>query len=650
MREFRLRLMDEANQDLIELDLFDAKQVQPISKVIQLPDQKIFANSSYIGQLLSPITSDISSIDIFVNGYAVNNTYNGNTGRIYFYDPYNNSRIFADSFGLAKIELSFRCKEGNCRLVTPYIQVMVHPGPENFNANAIGKYTALHSDLLLYGTNADYMRCDDQCAESQHSLEDKVRLLKRCTVLMESALREIQANRAFQEEKSPSRSMASYSRMKEMTRHPNTLSLPNPGVARVAGDSFSPTTRMIQTKTLSTDTYENRVILSFLNTINRELAGLTVEIEQLIDTLPKKLEVEKGYVSSSVYMSKATILTLNHLKEDIQHLQVGFHRLHGMFEKIIPAREQYLSTPPKMTPVFARNRGYRQVFSEIQNWFALKNVTAGDIRFATAFLQITNLYEVYVLSKLGDFMKENGFTLLTSHKVLYDKNEAYFYQNSEVNNYFEFEKKDVKITLYYEPVIYEPGNPECVKTGLVRNTSLSFPRGWGEIAKGHYYTPDYILKLESRYWKGARYIIGDAKYSSYQNVKDYKVIPLVYRYLFSISPIAAEDEITGLYIFQGKETNAKQLESRSISIYDYLEKPEQHFPQVEIISMHEYMGTMQYKQFEALRQLLTIQVNRAAGFDLHLFDDNEDLILQSELQQRIHVVKAPMQSYELGGE
>ncbi|MGM9961101.1 MAG: hypothetical protein ACI32F_07340 [Allobaculum sp.] len=63
MREFRLRLMDEANQDLIELDLFDAKQVQPISKVIQLPDQKIFANSSYIGQLLSPITSDISSID-----------------------------------------------------------------------------------------------------------------------------------------------------------------------------------------------------------------------------------------------------------------------------------------------------------------------------------------------------------------------------------------------------------------------------------------------------------------------------------------------------------------------------------------------------------------------------------------------------------
>lgn len=649
MREYKLRLLSEESLDLVELQLHPATSHQPLADLIKIPSVKVFSSRPYHAQLLTANTSEIRSLEILINGYPAPHTFHANTGNIMFHLPGNGERIFADSFGLSHIILEFKTTEGSVRLKSEYFQVMVRPDDENFSVNSMGCYAARNNRLLLYGTQKDYIRFEPHYAQEQYSMEDKIRLFKQTGILLENAWQSIRLNpRTQSEDIFKEHRCLDAKCLQKLNRHPEHLiPVSIASGVRIGHRSYVPDFGRFSNTGKSTDVYENQVILSFIQTIIKETSNMIPKIEAYKKQLPVRFDTSGIFVTSSTYMARATQLTLEDMIKDLQQIKAEFCRLYERYQSIIPASEFELTSPPKSSAAFRQLPGYRQVFGSIGQWFAMRNVSAGDIRFATTFLQITTLYEVYVLSKLGRFFLDWGFELVSAKMVSPERREETFYEPPSINNIFVYKRDSLKVTLFYQPVIYGQKSARQSSCNLIRNTSLSFPRGWGEPTSGRYYTPDYVFKLESELWQGAKYILGDAKYATYRNVRDYKVIPLAYKYLFSISPSDPQDEITGLYIFHGKKAQMYDPAAIAASVYDLVQSGHEIFPQVEIIGLSESIRTDEAGQFAALRKLFLLQFEHAAGRPL--FEAATETEAKQPLESENPLQKEKLMQFETEG-
>lgn len=158
-----------------------------------------------------------------------------------------------------------------------------------------------------------------------------------------------------------------------------------------------------------------------------------------------------------------------------------------------------------------------------------------------------------------------------AEKCEYPVRHSWKYMNTNCNNTFIFDDNDKIVKLYYQPVIYDSDRSHVNGVGLYRNNTISLNSD-GEIGgNGHYYVPDYLVKVESL--GKTKYVIIDAKFSSIKTVKRYYVSQLAYKYLFSLSTALEEEQISGLCIIYGKcdEENRpqtiynKQLTNTTIS-------------------------------------------------------------------------------------
>ena len=131
--------------------------------------------------------------------------------------------------------------------------------------------------------------------------------------------------------------------------------------------------------------------------------------------------------------------------------------------------------------------------------------------------------------------------------MLYGVRNRYF-SDTKYNNTFVFTKQETKLTLFFQPVIF--GNDSTINgISLFRNTSTNAQQ---DVRKkgGYIYTPDYLIKIEKN--GITNYIILDAKFSTTENIRIHQLQELVYKYLFSISPLYENESISGLYILCGK--------------------------------------------------------------------------------------------------
>lgn len=612
MKEYSLRLFDDWNSSLVNLNLHPLQEKQPLSDVITLPKAKVFFNRKYSAQLMSPSVSDVQRFEMQLNSIVLNTSFSSNSGRIQFYDSFYGARIFNDCFGLSFFTLRFKNSEGWQTLVSERFQVMVEPGSENFSVNAIGDYTASHNSMLLYGTRFDDVTRMPDAREESPSLEDKVRLLKKTAAQLEQALRVLRVSPRTKTTVSAARpSIGSPEVLCAIGRHPERLHRAPAGVGfKAAGQNFILDSTQFASSSQSTDVYENQVILAFIKAICDDICQLLPQLEQAMRQVPMTMISSEEYISSSSFLNAATRTSMSALIDVLSDLQQSYGQLYEHYRHVIPAREIQLAGVPRPTPAFLSLEAYRPIYQAAVRWFGMRSVGVRDLRFIQIFLQITTLYEVYVLTKLQQFLLDQGFTLRSSWRQVYAFDWQSLYENTPINNVFEFEKDELKITLFYQPVLYDNRHEHSSPVGLYRNTSLSFPRNWGESARGSYYTPDYILRIGHRRASGAQYVLADAKYANLSNVRDFKTIPLVYKYLFSLTPENPADEITGLYIFQGKNAALNTTPQLLHSIYDLADDPRQVFPQVEIVSLYEYPGTSQKEQFEALAILLDAQIER----------------------------------------
>lgn len=608
MDEYSLRLYQEDESTLIELALHPARQIQPIAEMIRLPKTSVYSDGKYDGQLITANTSDVRFFEVYLNGYLINSTYYPKTGRFYFNDPYYGRRIFRDSFGLCTLMVRFRTPKGTQTLVSETFEVMARTREENFSVNGMAQIVAQSHSMFLYGSRKDYQSQSFRPLPFVHSLEDRIELYRRLDALMPQLLETFSKN-PLRTVASPRQSMNPSHLLEVLARHPECVTKSATPTTVRWGTSYLkmnlPQTSSLNSQSL--DTWENQYVMAFLRQLGSDLDTLIVQIQDVISRIPSKYETRDEYVSTSLYMSSGIISCLRLMKSDLEELRIRWSQMLIRAKDVLPVRQVPFKALPKPTPAFLSRPGYREIYGAMVKWNELRNVGTGDLRFATTFLRITEFYEIYVLAKLGRYFEQAGFVLTSSRREEYERDPGRLEQPPAVNNVFVFEKEAIRVTLYYQPVIYDQSHEEKGVTGLIRSTSLSFPRSWGESARGKFYTPDYLFKIEKTGWSGARYVLGDAKYTTSANVRDYKLIPLIYRYLFSLLCKNPNDQITGLYIFQGKSSSGTDSETLVSSAYDLCENPHSIFPAVEMISLYEYMGTRQDLQFEALDQIFSVQ-------------------------------------------
>lgn len=634
MTGYKLRLYENENGKRYDLDLYPVNQSRPLSELLKVPEVKVYANLEYDAQLLGPKISHIQNVEVQINGYDVETNFFAHSGNIHFKDnPITGSRVFTNSFGLSYILIKFRTGRETHFLISDYFQVMVLPGPENYNVNTMGRYTAQHNPQLLYERHGDVICPKQGSIHRQYSMDDKMRHLKYVAYLLEKNLPQVSLASMKASRETMGQFRLDASSMQELMRRPDAfVKVPLGQGIRLRGYSVAPDFTKLSSKD-ETELYEDQVILSFICAMASEIPYLRHSVEQIRASMPTKMECRGNFVSSSSYMMNSIGLILESMVEDLTQLQKQFSYLYTLYQSKLGVHDFELRTIPAPTSTFLTSPAYRSIYEAMQHWFAMRQVNATDLRFTRSFLQITTVYEIYVLSKLCDFLEDWNFKLLSASHHHYALEADAFYHNPEINNIFIYQKDDLEITIYYQPVIWEGKSHKPSVCGLYRTTSLSFARKWNETARGRYYTPDYVIRIKRKGWKGARYLIADAKYTNYQDVHDFKIIPLTYKYLFSLGPKDSNDQITGLYIFHGKRQNALENQSLAQSVYDLLPDHQGRFPQVEIISLYEYAGTIQRDQFKILQDLLSIQIEEGDRVLKAQLEAHEKM--EAEIQARV---------------
>lgn len=607
MDTFILKLLPDGREPQ-ELVLRPHRLEASILDAAKATSSYVFCDFKYRGELVFENEVEISNLQVSVNGSPVNAAYRPDDRSIQFNDFSFGQRIFTECYGFVQISVSFDTPDGNQSLETEYIQVMVRKGHQNDSVRRMAEYVYNHNSTLLYGSKVlpkDAVGLKD---ESYRTLESRILLLKQMSISFEEQYRYFRANSRFTTV--PHEYVDSFEKLQYISgrsiqyivQHPEELQQisGNTGI-RISNRRYQPNKTLITNSVRSFDIYENRCIVGFLKTMIDETATIEAELRDAIAGVPTNPRETDDYVTSSYFIYINTTETLKVILNDVRQLHQKYYDLFAAYSNTLKVKDVIVKSIPRPTHIFMSVPQYRQIYDCMVSWFTMGAFTLDSQKYMLSFLKVSALYEVYVLSKIIEFFRSCEYELTTAERKTYTFSGRTFYENTSCNNYFVFEKEDSRIILYYQPVIYSVDKRSISGIGLYRNTSISFPRYLGDFSTGSYYSPDFLIKYESMSISGAKYLIADAKFSTVKNVKERQVVPLAYKYLFSITPFDSKDSVVALCIINGQSENDAD---KITNIYDYSHSPKDIAPSATILTLTENSENNSDLHFSLLNQVL----------------------------------------------
>ena len=295
-----------------------------------------------------------------------------------------------------------------------------------------------------------------------------------------------------------------------------------------------------------------------------------------------------------------------------RNLSEKFTYLWGMYSDILRIPLDQHIVPLDRLQFFLSVPQYNRIFVRIHQWFSFGIYNFSKEHFMLSFIKISALYESYLLAKFLCYFRDRGYSLESSRRCVYPVSKRWKYKNTSVRNTFVLKNGQKRITLYYQPVIFDTDQRSVNGIGLYRNNSISVYAGNEDDCRqgGHYYVPDFLIKIEEN--GDSQYMIVDAKFSDYSSVRRYYVKDLVFKYLFSISPIEENELVCGLCIMYGKCKSKERLQTA----YDKQILGTEIYPFIEIFPLIEGIDSAgQYEKDGSIAEEITIrfrQKNKAA--------------------------------------
>lgn len=467
-----------------------------------------------------------------------------------------NDRPFLHSFGAIKIEIEINGQI----FISKSIKVLV--ANNNINNSVINMihYIYDNCEKYLYEEHKHSLISTGIKENEIRSLEAKIAILEDVLSVYKKAYQYLKTNpysKLQRKEKVDSFGKVQFissNTVQYIINHIDELVSVNYNTGIVHNKkSYQPNKTLLEYNSYSFDVYENQVIIGFLQTIVSDISKIIKDIQERVYD-QSQVTNKNGYIDSMYQIFSLSIKKISDYVEMLLKLKKEYQQIYYYYVKIFNISGNLLNSMPIFTSVFKSINAYRQIYEAIYNWFYSGNYDLGKEELLLSFISTSKIYEYYCLVKMLYYLDNKSAMIYseTPYRFIYPVKNNY-YTNTKYNNTFVFEKDDKKLTLYFQPVIY---GDDLATNGisLFRNTSSNSEIG--NYNKGTTYTPDYIIKIKQRNKKETEYIILDAKFTTPDNIKNYQLQELIYKYLFSISPLDNNDSISALYFFCGK-TNGK---------------------------------------------------------------------------------------------
>lgn len=459
-------------------------------------------------------------------------------------------RPFLQSFGAIRIEMWM---DGN-QYYSKSIAVLVSDSEINNGVINMIEYIYGNCEDYLYEEHKYSTILSGIKANETISLEAKIAFLEQTLDIYKKSYQYLKTNPYCKLEKTET--VDSFDKLQSIsqktiqyiTNNIDELAVVNYDTGiRYNNQYYQPNRVLVERNSYSYDVYENRIIVGFLKTLVSEI---NKTIKSLLEKtyLKSKSSVQDGYIDSMYQIFSRSIKRINRYIESLKLLHNEYQQLYYFYTRLFNISTDAVRNVPVFTPVFRSINAYRQIYTVIHNWFSIGNYDLGKDELLLSFISTSKIYEYYCLIKmLCHIIVNTDYDLTESKHILYRVNNCY-YEDTKYNNTFIFDNGISKITLYFQPVIYD--NDRAFNgLSLFRNTSTNAQKDNNN--RGKTYNPDYIIKFE--YDGIVDYLILDAKFSTPENIRLHQLQELVYKYMFSISTLKENDHKKGLYILCGKK-------------------------------------------------------------------------------------------------
>lgn len=565
----------------------------------------VFSDLSYEFILDCDFLSMIQNVRVYINEAFEPSTFNN--GHICF--PARSSsdrRIFLDCYGFVEISITLELTDETERyLSTEYLPVLVHRGQLNDSVKAMVSYVYNNQESLLLNGEPKPRNLAGLKESGYRSLAAQLILAEEIAGIYESSYGYFKANSRFEIKK-----VATVDRLERLqsvtpstleyiASHPEHLKPVNSNVGvRVGNRIYHPEKVLSLQNVNSYDIYENRVVLGFLHRMIDEISELQTRCRTLIQQIPEGEDYSADYIYSSFFMFSETRKMLDSGLQRLGKLHSKFSQLWSLYRNALKIPEELLTTKPRPSAIFLSVPQYNKIFMRIHQWFSFGIYDFAKENFMLSFIKISNLYESFILAKLISYFKSRGFVLQQTKRCTYPPTSPRWkYHNTRCDNTFVFSNERHTIKLYYQPVIYDTDRSSINGIFLYRNNSIPVSTGDNDDDRpgGRYYAPDYLIEVDNGATK--KYLILDAKFSDYGNVRKHYVRDLAFKYLFSLSAIGDEVSKTGMCILYGKCTESEMLQTAYDKklVSNDIAPIAEVFPLIEGISQDEH-----YSRLDAL--------------------------------------------------
>lgn len=589
----KIRLIDDYGYNT-DLKVSEQEQIYTVEEILNVKIN-VYEDIDYKLELVS--TSPLQDVQVYINGEKAEvMNLHGNTYKFVLAD--NQDSVFTDFLGFARLSVCARILGKEYWYHSEYVSIMVPVAKKSLAVDRMLKYIYNNQDDILK-SNTDRINIGNDKKSKHDDFWSQIVLLDEIVKVYESCFGYFKANSRYKLEtvevvdRVEKLQNIDAKTIQYMVQHPELLRRGVGGI-KYGKDSFLPNkTLMLQNKTTK-NIYENQVVVGFLEKLLLDSYQLRKKIDEMIDSVPEEDENNyTGYIVSALILydqaKKLLVEYKVHIREIITHLE----SLVGVYRRILPVDEYDCQTKPAPSPIFMTVPQYHRIYTCIEKWYGKTGFMLVKEKVMFGFLDVPEIYEAYVLTRLINHIKDCGYELKHVSHVEYPLSSGSLHKVKEYNNTFVFGNGSSAITLYYEPIIYNLDRSSVNGIGLYRNNSVSFSRN-NEERVGDYYVPDYVIKIVSG--EKEQYVICDAKYAKKDKVRFSLVPELAYKYLFSVSTINENATIEGMNILYGiAEDNAI-----SESFYDrqtgYRIKPF-----AELIPMSELISEeLQTRNFERI--------------------------------------------------
>lgn len=311
-------------------------------------------------------------------------------------------------------------------------------------------------------------------------------------------------------------------------------------------------------KIKSYDSYENRLILGFLNELLARAktiyANLKCDITS-VRSLEARLNPIKrdGYSFPALTLVRQCVTRENFYVAKLQDIIGTLQKLKRKYEAALPGVKAQFTRSPRRTKVFQEVKSYSEIFALIMQWLKFGDFTLARENLALHSLRLDKLYEYYVLFKMLCWFDNAGFSEdekeeTPIERVEYKWNYRKYNNEKRVATLYKLSHGDTRVRLYFQPVIYGKEQEEHGVT--LHRLSRAGKRD-------SVWNPDFMLSVIKNN-EPTKWHIFDAKFSKaailWDNYpKEGPFTTMMSKYKTDICGVNDSDKISSLWLFCGRE-------------------------------------------------------------------------------------------------